>query len=171
MEMSRRLCTVLLATLCLYVTIGCGSSSEGETSGASEGGTDGGTRLLTASEVKQSLRPLPYRFEFRHVALPDGAYSAIAGTAFGQHRTVVHFGISFGRAADGVPVPRAGTDSTFTYHGLFVYTDDQQWRNAEGKLATPPRMKTGLQWREAGRIEVDITDRLCRSATGEPCPV
>jgi hypothetical protein len=170
MEMSGRLCTALLVALCLYTTIGCAASSEGETSGASEDGTSG-MKLLTASEVKRTLRHLPYRFEFRAVELPDGASSAVAGTAFGRHRTIVRFGISFGRAADAVPVPRAGTDSTFTYHGLFVYTDDLQWRNARGKLVTTPRLKTRAQWHEAWEINVDITDRLCKSATGEPCPV
>lgn len=129
------------------------------------------TRLLTASEVKRALRPLPYRFEFRSVALPAGAYSAIAGTAVGRHETAVNFGIAFGRSTEGVPVPPAGTDSAFAYRNLFVYTDDLQWRNAKGRLVTTPRLKTGTQWREAWRISVDITDRLCKSATGKPCPV
>lgn len=169
--MSKLICTLLLVALCLYGMVGCGASSEGETSGRSESGTSGGMRLLTAQEVKRTIRQLPYRFEFRSIPSPDGAYSAVAGRAIGRHRTTVNFGISFGRAADAVPVPRAGTDSTYTYHNLFVYTDDLQWRNAKGTLVSNPRLKSGAQWREAIEINVDITGRLCRLATGEPCPV
>ena len=164
--MRKRVCATLLVALCLYGTIDWGASIQGH---PSERVNE--MKLLTASQVKRTLRRLPYRFDFRAVALPARAYSAVAGAAFGRHRTVVNFGISFGRVGGAVPVPRAGTDSTFTYHNLFVYTDDLQWRNAKGKLVTPSRMKTGAQWREASRISVDITDRLCLTATGAHCPV
>jgi hypothetical protein len=152
---------ILLGILCGYIFAGCGSS---------QGDTDDETKFLNAAQVKQALRRLPYRYEFLPAARPDGAYSAVAGTAFGRHGTVVHFGVAFGRSTEGVPVPPAGTDSAFVYRNLFVYTDDLQWRTG-GKLVTTPRLKTGRQWREAWDINVDITGRLCRSATGEPCPV
>jgi hypothetical protein len=160
--MAKYVYTMLLSILCGYILAGCGNS---------QGDTGDQTKLLNAAEVKQTLRRLPYRYEFRPVARPDGAYSAVAGTAFGRYGTVVHFGIAFGRATKAVPVPRAGIDSTLGYRKTFIFTDDLQFRNTNGELVTSPQLETAAQWREAIEISVQITDRLCKSATGEPCPV
>jgi hypothetical protein len=160
--MVRRIYGMVLGILCVGLILGCGSSQETE---------DEASNLLTADEVKQTLRALPYRYKFRPVARPDGAYSAVAGTAFGRHGTVVNFGIAFGRSTQPVPVPRAGTDGVLGYRNTFAFTNDLQFRNANGKLITGPQFKTGAQWKEAIEISVQITDRLCKSATGEPCPI
>lgn len=160
--MVKRACAAMLTAFCVCAVVGCGDS---------EGETSQNTTLLTADEVKRTLRQLPYRYEFRLVKPPAGAYSAVAGTAFGRHGTVVKFGVAFGRSTQAVPVPRAGTDSTFSYRNTFVFTDDVQFTNRKGKLVTNPRLKTGAQWKEAIEMSVELTGRLCRSATGAPCPV
>lgn len=160
--MAKRVCAVMLVAFCVCAAVGCGDS---------EGEASQGTKLLTVDEVKRTLRQLPYRYEFRSVTPPAGAYSAIAGTAVGRHGTAVNFGVAFGRSTQAVPVPLAGTDSTFSYRNTFIFTDDLQFANEKGKLVTNPRLKTGAQWKEAIEMSVELTGRLCRSATGAPCPV
>lgn len=160
--MVKRACAVMITSLCVCTVMGCGASEEEASHN---------TTLLTVDEVKRTLRRLPYRYEFRPVTFPAGAYSAVAGTAFGRHGTVVNFGVAFGRSTQAVPVPRAGTDSTFSYRNTFIFTDDVQFTNERGKLVTNPELKTGAQWKEAIEISVELTGRLCRSATGAPCPV
>lgn len=156
---------VMSALICLSVLAGCGGTGEADESHARQ------TQFLTGGEIRQTLSRLPYRFRYRSVDVPDGAVSAVAGTAYGRHGTVLNFGIAFGGSAEAVSVPKAGIDSSFGYRGLFVFTDDFMYRNAKGKLITAPQLKTGAQVSEASRISVGITDRLCKSATGEPCPV
>lgn len=160
--MVKRACAVMLTVLCFCTGAGCGGSEEEASHN---------TTLLTADEVKRTFRQLPYRYEFRPVTPPAGAYSAVAGTAVGRRGTVVNFGVAFGRSTQAVPVPRAGTDSTFSYRNTFIFTDDLQFTNERGKLVTNPRLKTGEQWKEAIEMSVELTGRLCRSATGAPCPV
>lgn len=160
--MVKRACAVMLVAFCVCAAVGCGDS-QGETSQK--------TKLLTSDEVRRTLRQLPYRYEFHPVAPPAGAYSAVAGTAVGQRGTVVNFGVAFGRSTQAVPVPRAGTDSTFSYRNTFIFTDDLQFTNERGKLVTNSRLKTSAQWKEAIEMSVELTGRLCRSATGAPCPV
>jgi hypothetical protein len=160
--MARRACAAMLIALCVCAVPGCGDS---------EGGATHSTTLLTTEEVKQTLRQLPYRYEFHPVAPPAGAYSAVAGTAFGRYGTEVKFGVAFGRSTLPIPVPHAGIDSTFSYEQTFIFTDDLQFMNERGKFVTNPQLQTGAQWKEAIEMSVEMTGRLCRSATGAPCPV
>jgi hypothetical protein len=82
---------------------------------------------LGEAEVKQLLRQLPYRFEFRPVRPPRGANGAVAGRAIGPHRTIIRFGISLGR--DGEPV-RLGPDTDM----------------ADTTGGEPSELQTTLQW-------------------------
>ncbi len=133
--------------------------------------SSGETRVLSAKETKRLLRQLPYRYEFRQVAKPEGAEAAVAGRAVGRHRTILNFGIALGHGHMGVPVPRAGTEESYGYpKGGFIFTDDSLIRGSNGRLESNPHFHTAAQWREAGHMEVMMTDKLCLAATGEHCP-
>lgn len=127
------------------------------------------TSILTESEAKEALRQLPYRYKFRSADLPEGAEAAIAGAAFGPYKTVLQFGVAFGRSTQSVPVPRAGTSENWGYQDTMLFTSDLQFKNAKGRLITNPLLKTAKQFREAVEMEVQITNELCKAATGEPC--
>ncbi|MGC1852880.1 MAG: hypothetical protein WA687_10635 [Solirubrobacterales bacterium] len=129
------------------------------------------TSILTESEAKEALRQLPYRYRFRPVDLPEGAEAAIAGTAFGSYKTVLHFGVAFGRSVQGVPVPRAGTSENIGYQDTFIFTDDLAILNAKGKKIMNPQFNTAKRWREAVEMEVQMTEKLCKAASGEGCGV
>lgn len=134
-------------------------------------GGDGDTTVLSAQETKQLLRQLPYRYTFRSVATPEGADAAVAGRAVGGHRTVLNFGIALGHGHYGVPVPKAGTEESYGYpRGGFIFTNDSLIKGPDGHLITNPILKTDTQWREAGHMEVTMTDKLCLAVTGEHCP-
>jgi hypothetical protein len=128
----------------------------------------GGPRVLSSTEAKHLLLQLPYRYHWRKVELPEGASGALAGTAIGGHHTVFHFGLALGRNSYGVPVPRAGTDGAYGYGG-YVFTDDILVPGKREKWESGPQYKTEAQWREAGRMEVNMEEKLCRAETGEPC--
>ena len=155
----------------IWALTGCGSSAD---AGAEETVSVeiGKTRVLSAGESRQLLRQLPYRYEFRKVPKPEGAEAALAGRAVGPHHTVLNFGIALGRRTEGVPVPGAGTTESFSYpRGGFVFTTDTFVRGPDGHLVPGPQFETAAQWRESSRMEVMMTDKLCKAATGEPCPI
>ncbi|MGN6258515.1 MAG: hypothetical protein ACTHN3_12325 [Solirubrobacterales bacterium] len=156
---------VVLAAL----AVGCGSSASGDgTTGAgSTAASNDPPRVLSTQEAKQLLQQLPYRYEFRKVKLPEGATGAVAGTAIGKHHTVLHFGVSLGTEAGAVPVPQAGVRDPYDYSagGGFVFNDDLVVAGGVGK-----QFKTGAQWEEATSMEVEMEEKLCKAATGEPCP-
>ena len=122
-------------------------------------------RVLSAAAANGLLLRLPYRYQWRDVELPQGASSALAGTAIGKHHTIVHFGISFGTEAEAVPVPLAGTLSPYYYYGGgFVFNDDLVLPKGVGK-----QFHTKAQWDEATTMVVEMQEKLCKAATGEPC--
>jgi len=154
---------ISLATVsCIAVLTGCaGTSSNPEK-----------LAVLSVQETKSVLRSLPYRYIFREVRTPAGAYGAVAGRVRGKHRTVLNFGISLGDAPERVPVPGAGTlEFDSEPQAGFVLTDDLQVPNGHGGWKVGERFKSVAQWREANNMEVAIVEALCRAATGEPCPV
>lgn len=167
-EMSfRRACAYLLVAAA--VGSGCGGASDGETEPAA---TKSEARVLGATEAKQVLRDLPYRYAFKSVAKPEGAQAAVSGRAIGPHHTVLNFGIALGHDTTGVPVAGVGTAESYGYpRGGFVFTTDTFVRGSDGKLVRGPQFKTDAQWREVSHMEVMMTDKLCRAATGEPCPI
>lgn len=143
--------------------IGCGSPATGDSSSP---------HVLTATEAKRLLLQVPYHYRWRKVPLPEGASAALAGTATGRHHTILHFGISLGTEADAVPVPNAGLLDPYNYSegGGFVFNDDLE---VPGKNETVHRSKqfhTAAQWDEATSMEVEMEEKLCKAATGRPCP-
>lgn len=126
-----------------------------------------GVRVLSSTEAKHLLLQLPYRYHWRQVEVPEGASGALAGTAFGKHHTIVHFGISFGTDAEAVPVPQAGARDPYDYTqgGGFSFTDDTVVSGGVGK-----QFHTAAQWDEAGTMIVEMQEKLCKASTGEPCP-
>jgi hypothetical protein len=128
----------------------------------------GGVRVLSSAEAKHLLLQLPYRYHWRKVELPEGASGALAGTAIGRHHTVFHFGLALGREPHGVPVPLAGADEAYGYGG-YIFTDDILVPGKREKWESGPQYKPEAQWREAGRMEVNMEEKLCRAETGEPC--
>lgn len=155
----------LLGTIALaWVTVGCGTEAGAE-------GEGDGTRVLSATETKQLLYQLPYRYTFRRVPKPEGAEAVVAGRAVGPHQTVLNFGIALGHGHHAVPVPRAGTVDLYGYpRDGFVFTGDSMVRGPDGHLTSNPQLKTVAQWHEAGHMEVMMTDKLCLAATGDHCP-
>jgi hypothetical protein len=118
--------------------------------------------------IKQMLRALPYRFEFRPVPTPEGADYAIAGKVLGPHRTAVNFGISFGGGA--VPVPHAGTLNAVG-GSAFTVTDDSVVRGNDGQFTSGPLIHDAAQDREAAKMIGAIEEMLCQAKTGEPCGI
>jgi hypothetical protein len=160
-------CLLGIAAL-MWTAPGCGddAGAEGDISAGS-----GETRVLGTKETKRLLRQLSYHYEFRPVATPDGAEAAVAGRAIGHHRTIVNFGIALGHGHYGVPVPRAGTSESYGYpRGGFIFTSDEFINGPGGRMVPNPQLHTAAQWREAGHMEVMMTDKLCLAATSEHCP-
>jgi hypothetical protein len=141
------------------VISGCGSSATGD-------GVTSETKVLSTAESKRLLLELPYRYRWSEVEPPKGASGALAGTAIGKHRTVLHFGISLGTSAEAVAVPQAGMRNPYSYsRGGFVFNDDIIIPGGVGK-----QIHSAAQWREANFMEVKMEEKLCKAATGEACP-
>jgi|ERR1043165_3701362 hypothetical protein len=156
---------LLSIVVVIAATGGCGTSANGE------GATDS-PRILSTNEARELLMQTPYRYAWRKVALPEGASGALAGKAIGDHQTVVHFGVSLGTEAAAVPVPRAGVEDSYDYSegGGFVFTADLEVPGKNGNVHPGRQFHTRAQWNEAIRMEVAIEEKLCKAATGRPCP-
>ncbi len=142
--------------------VGCGDGVS-----TAEAGAD---RQLTPVLTKRALRTLPYRYEFREVPLPEGASGAVAGRAFGKHRTYLDFGIALGEEALPVPVPQAGATDV-ARHGDFIFTANVIVEDRNGHFVTGKQLHTQAQWLEANSMVVEMEGKLCRAITGRPCPV
>jgi len=150
----------LLPAAPLFIS-GCGGAPLGDSS----------MQILKTEEAKQLLLQLPYRYHLRPVALPEGASGALAGSAIGQHRTIVHFGVALGRDSGLVSVPHAGTSGAYGYpDGGFMFTDDLQVRGKHHTWHRGSQFRTAAQWDEATTMVVKMQEKLCKAATGEPCP-
>lgn len=155
------------AALVLSVVLGLGLLGM-DGCGMAEGTS---SHVLSTSQAKHLFLQLPYHYEFRHVPLPEGASGALAGKAITKHGTFLNFGVALGRHPEGVPVPRSGTEESYGYsEGGFVYTDDLLIPGKHHHWHSPPRIHTEAQAREVGHIEVEMEEKLCRAATGKPCP-
>ena len=44
----------------------------------------------------------------------------------------------------------------------FVFNDDD---------AIDSKFKTGAQWREVAHMATQVTESMCKAATGDPCPI
>ena len=148
-----------LAVAC--AAAGCGGSTSGDS-----------TKVLSTNEAKHLLLQLPYHYVFRPISVPNGASGALAGKATNGHHVVLQFGVALGRNPDGVSVPRSGTEEIYSYlRGGFVYTDDLMvpTKNKKHRWVANPRFRNVREWHEAGDMEVEMEEKLCEAATGEPC--
>lgn len=128
------------------------------------------TKTLSVGETKKLLRELPYRIEFKPVTTPEDASGAVAGVAHGPHRTVLRFGVSLGRGGDPVSLgPNSNLANATGGKTFRVTTDDMIV--VGGKLRPNPRLETSAQWKTSATIAVDIEQKLCRAAEGEPCAI
>lgn len=154
-RVKRQLVRLGLLIAVVGAIVGCGSSTKGAPS-----------HVLSAREAEHLLLQLPYRYRWRQVKLPKGASDALAGAVVGKHHTIVHFGISLGTEPQAVPVPRAGTLTPYYYWGGgFVFNDDLVLPKGIGR-----QFHTAAQWNEATTMTVAMQEKLCKAATGEPCP-
>jgi hypothetical protein len=149
--------------LCACVVVG-GAALFCTTAGCGE------APVLTVKEVKHLLRQLPYRYEFRPLPTPEGAEAAVAGRAFGPHHTVLNFGIALGHGDKPAVSHRKAAESYRYLPGGFIFTSDLFVWGPDGRLKAGPQFRTAAQSREAGHMEVLMTDVLCRATTGEHCP-
>ena len=165
---NERACTGLLVTI-MVVAVGCGSSATGGSSAVLR--STSASHVLSASEAEHQLLRLPYHYRWRRVELPKGAEGALAGTATGKHRTVIHFGISLGTEAEAVPVQRAGVVTPYYYsRGGFVFNDDLEVPGKGENVHPGKQFHTAAQWDEATTMVVEMQEKLCKAATGEACP-
>ena len=140
--------------------VGCGGSAQGDGSSI---------HVLSTAEAKRAIVTLPYRYTFRSVPLPKDATGVLAGRAVDRYHTAINFGIALGNdVKEGVSVPRSGTGEAYGYGG-YIYTDDLQVPDGHGGWKANPRFKSLNQWHHAGDMDVEITEKLCRAETGEPC--
>jgi hypothetical protein len=130
----------------------------------------GGAKTLNDEETKALLRQLPYRFEFRPVAVPDGASGAVAGVAYGPHHTVLRFGVSLGREGDPISLGSHSDLADATGGETFRVTGDDTLI-VDGRLRFNPRIKTKAQWHTVASMHVDIEEKLCRATEGHACPI
>jgi hypothetical protein len=146
----------------------CGLSATGDSSTA----PDSSPRVLTAAGAKHLLLELPYHYRWRQVELPKGASDALAGTATGNHHTIVHFSISFGTGTEAVPVPQAGVLTPDYYGGLgFVFNNDLEVPGKNESVHTGKQFHTAAQWDEAINMAFEMEEKLCKAVSGKPCPV
>lgn len=149
---------MVVALLCVVVmaafAVGCGSTDEGS---------------LSSDSAKAALQELPYRYEFKSVEVPKGASDAFAALVHGPHRTTVSIGVALGRDAHAVPVPPAGDFNAVGDSG-FVFNTDLLIPVGE-KTIQGKGIQTRVQWRTAISMISAMEEKLCREATGKPCPV
>lgn len=165
-----QLCAVSLGLLgAVSAAAGCGAAASGQ---EQPNNPTNHPRILSTSEARGLLVSLPYRYTWRKVPLPQGATGALAGKAVGQYHTVVHFGVSLGVEAGAVPVPRAGVEDSYDYSagGGFVFTTDLEVPGKNETVHPGSQFHTRAQWNEATSMEVAMEEKLCRAATGRPCP-
>jgi hypothetical protein len=145
--------------ICLFM-LGCGSESVADESEAS----------LSAEEAKKELQKLPYRYEFIEVTLPDRASAAVAGRAYGRHRTSLTFGVSFGDRPMPVSVPgkQFGDISGTPY---FTYASNLQEPGKKKRWEHGKQLHTKAQWNEAIDMTFEMEQRLCKAITHKPCPI
>jgi hypothetical protein len=157
-------CKVAILSIAVAAS-GCGG-------GATSSSAQSPPGPLRVSEAKQLFRELPYSIQFEPVRVPDGADGAFAGRAVGSRGTVVHFGVSLGDRPAAVPLSGAGTASAYgDSRDGFVYNDDLQIPDPHHTWLRAARFRTAAQWSEATTMSVKMMEKLCRAASGKPCPI
>jgi hypothetical protein len=76
------------------------------------------------------------------------------------------------RPGGGRPSPGAGTASAYgDSRDGFVYNDDLQLPDPHHTWIRAARFRTPAQWSEATTMSVKMMEKLCRAASGKPCPI
>lgn len=136
----------------------CGGSANAKSgSPLSSGG-------LSAADIRPALASLPYEIHVREVDAPPRDTAAFRGHAAGPFHTVLKFTIGLGRNAMPIPVQGAGTR-------FAVYNGDEAGFVFNDNSSVGADFPTNAQWKEVSKMSVDIEERLCRRATGKPCPI
>lgn len=160
LKRSSIICATLVAIGSCLSMLGCGSESA----------ADEGNTTLSAEDAKRELRKLPFRYDFIKVALPEGASTAVAGRAYGRHRTSLTFGIAFGDRPKPVSVPgkQFGDMASTPY---FTYSSNLQEPGRKQRWERGKQLHTEAQWNEAIHMVNEMEQHLCRVITGEPCGI
>lgn len=159
-RMSSGVLTCLVAVWVALAVLGCGGAASGSDA----------RDELSVEEAKAILQELPYRYEFREPAIPQGATGAIAGRVHGPHKTWFDFGVALGNNAAPVPVPRSGVSEVIGNPG-FVFTMNDLIPRGRLHWETAPQLKAPVRNRESSRMATEMVEELCLATTGEPCPV
>lgn len=149
--MKRTAVISLLAASLLLIASGCGSAS-----GDSAGGK------LASSDVRPTLRDLPYEISLTRIKGPPGNTASFRGKARGPGETILKFSVGIGDAPKTIPVKPLGVQNAAQEDASGFAYNDNAW---------PTEFGSSAQWKVAARMSVDIWESLCKAATGEPCPV
>lgn len=118
---------------------------------------------LQVSDIRPALRGLTFTYRLWPVKPPSGDDAAFRGVAHGKYGTTLHFSIGLGVQPMVVPIAKTKRqDPTGEGEAGFAF-------NSDSSDAT--KFKTKAQWETVGKMAVEIEERLCKKANGEPCPV
>lgn len=146
---------LLVGLLFLLLIVGCGAA-KGDSAQEESG-------RLAPQDVRRALRGLPFRYSLRRVPGPKENDASFRGHAYGRYDTRLQFSIGIGDPPKEVPVSGSRVRHViWEEESGFVFTDDG---------AALSKGATAAQWEEIATMSVAIQERLCRAATGEPCPI
>lgn len=158
--MGRAFSLILLVTACVLGVVVNAACGGGASANFSMGSDAGG---LVAADVRPALSSLPYVIHLQALKPPARDTAAFRGVAIGPFHTVLKFSIGLGGYAKPIPLPGIGTRFAVSNgEAGFVFNSNA----SEGK-----DFSSKDEWEEVGKMEVDIEERLCRRATGKPCPI
>jgi hypothetical protein len=136
----------------LVVLAGCSSAQGG-----------GNAETLQGEDVRSALRDLPFPHKLVPIKPPVGDEAAFRGVAHGKYDSTLHFSIGVGASQKWIPVPGTQRQNPSGYSDAgFTFNSD----SAQGR-----KFKSMAQWHAAQDMSVEMQERLCRKATGRPCPV
>ena len=156
------------SALCLglLALTGCGAAESARGMSGEAG------RILTEKEAKVAIHSLPYIYEVRTVKLPARAIGAFAGEAKGPDHVHVQFGVSLGRHAAPVPVPRSGVpDMTGIPSAGVTFTDDLVIEVKNHKYRSNPDIHNLKQEHIVVVMLAHMEKALCLAATGRICGI
>lgn len=150
----RKVAIYLLCPSGLFLLLpGCGAASGGDLA----------TGKLEPADVRPALRTLPFDFTLKRIQGPKGNVASFRGRAHGPHDTMLEFSIGIGDPPKVISVPGAGTGHAVWEGGSgFVFNDDS---------TAVRKFKTAAQWRQVALMAAEVSESLCKAATGEPCPI
>jgi len=146
---ARYLVLAIVVSLGFY---GCGSS----------GGEQPKPTILRADQVVSVLKGLPFRYRVSGHPPPAGDVAAFVGVAK-RNGIVMRFSIGLGNPPHAVPVGEVGISRASDMPNFgFAFNNDAEFGR---------RFKSVAEWHAAGHMATLIEERLCKKASGKPCPV